>query len=57
MEERIRELSAYLTASGLNNYKLTNQEKALLTNLANGAITFQLLKSQIYLWSKTPIAS
>lgn len=43
-EERIRELSAYLTASGLNNYKLTNQEKALLTNLANGAITFQLFK-------------
>ena len=29
-EERIRELSAYLTVSGLDNYKLSSEEKEVL---------------------------
>ena len=32
-EERIRELSAYLTVSGLDNYKLSSEEKEALENL------------------------
>lgn len=44
MEERIRELSAYLTASGLNNYKLTITEKNLLNNFINGNISFHPFK-------------
>ena len=32
-EERIRELSAYLTVSGLDNYKLSSEEREALENL------------------------
>lgn len=33
-EERISELSAYLTVSGLDNYKLSNEEKEVIENIS-----------------------
>ena len=43
-EEHIRELSTYLTVSGLENYKLSKQEKKAITEYNSGNIKYNKFK-------------
>lgn len=47
MEERIRELSAYLTVSGLDNYKLSKKEQESLKKYNSGKITYKKFKLSV----------